>query len=164
MGQVVLLSKSLDALVIEVRGHVFDAGKAESTCAKYQLQAGWGLLALRKRIEAGEAGHVTWWEYFDTQFTGHIKSRKYAERLMSWAQKDDPEGAIEAERDRVRDAVRESRARRGQLRNGDSNADPSNDNQSSERDEYDIVQHALRLVGRMNEEQRERFNDEYRRI
>ena len=80
----------LDDLVIRIRGHVFDAGCANQTEAKYVLQAGWRLLELRKRVEAGEAGDVGWWEYFETKFAGHIKSRKYAEKLMRWAQANDP--------------------------------------------------------------------------
>lgn len=97
MGKVVTLKKPIEKLVEEIRTHVYDAGKASTVCAKHQLQAGWRLLALRERVEAGEAGQISWWDYFDTQFTGHIKSRKYAERLMKWARADDPDAAREVD-------------------------------------------------------------------
>jgi hypothetical protein len=152
MGQVLTIQKPLDALVIEIRSHVHDAGRAETTCAKHQLQAGWRLLALRERVEAGEAGDIGWWEYFDTQFTGHIKSRKYAEKLMRWAKSDDPEAAREIDQEKSRDAMQRLREER------------SGTNVSSERQpdrDYDIVSHALSLVGKMDEAQRENFHQEY---
>lgn len=152
MGEVVSIAKPLEKLVLEIRGHVHDAGRAENTCAKHQLQAGLRLIELRASVER-DGGD--WWSYYDEQFTGHIKSRKYAERLMRWAKSDDPEGAINAERERVRDAVKESRQRAandGQLRNNQAES-------SSERTEYDIVNHALRLVGEMDAPQLASFEE-----
>ncbi len=152
MGEVVALSKPIETLVLEIRAHVHDAGRAETTCAKHQLQAGWRLLALRERVEAGEAGQLSWWEYFDTQFTGHIKSRKYAEKLMKWAKSDDPEGAREAElasnRERNK-ATRQEQAGSYVLSKAD------------DRDEYDIVEHALGLVAKMDEAELGNFHQLY---
>ena len=152
MGNVVPIQKPLDALVVEIRAHVHDAGRAETTCAKHQLQAGWRLLALRERVEAGEVGETTWWDYFDTQFTGHIKSRKYAEKLMKWARSDDPEGAREADKEQQRESMRAGRERAGVH---------VNSNDASDQSEYDIIEHALRLVGKMDEAQREDFHQLY---
>jgi hypothetical protein len=151
MGQVLTIQKPLDALVIEIRSHVHDAGRAETTCAKHQLQAGWRLLALRERVEAGEAGDIGWWEYFDTQFTGHIKSRKYAEKLMRWAKSDDPEAARDV--DMQKESERQKAAR--------AVASEPIGSKSGAREDYDIVSHALSLVGKMDEAQRENFHQEY---
>jgi len=147
VAQIVSIKKPIERLVLEIRSHVHDAGRSQTTCAKHQLQAGWRLLELRKRVEAGEAGDVHWWDWYETQFTGHIKSRKYAERLMKWAQADDPEAAVGAERERVRNAVRKYR---GQLRN------------LPKSDAGDIVDHAMRLVDEMSAAERRRFDDAYR--
>ena len=74
------MGRRLDDLVVKIRGHVFDAGCAYTTQAKHQLQAGWRLLELRERIEAGEAGQVDWWEWFESKFNGHIKRPKICRR------------------------------------------------------------------------------------
>lgn len=150
MGQVVTLTKPIEKLILEIRAHVHDAGRAETTCAKHQLQAGWALLALRKRIEDGEEGQIDWWTWYDTKFTGHIKSRKYAERLMKWARADDPDGAREADLARRREL--EPRATKREL-----------DTRVSEvNEEYDIVEHALRLVAKMSPDELEQFDQTYR--
>lgn len=152
MGNVVPIQKPLSALVLEIRGHVHDAGRAETTCAKHQLQAGCRLLALRDRVEAGEAGDISWWEYFDTQFTGYIKSRKYAEKLMKWARADDPEAAREADHERVREA-KQARKEREALEFLET--------PNSRSEDYNVVEHALRLVGKMSEAERENFHQLY---
>lgn len=156
MGQVLAFKNTIDELVLEIRAQVHDAGRAETTCAKHQLQAGWRLLELRKRVEAGEAGNVTWWEWYDEKFTGHIKSRSYAEKLMRWARSDDPEGAMVAEQKRVREAVRAHSARAQSTRVSLTRK------QNQSVVEYDIVSHAMRLVDKMDADQRERFDAAYR--
>ena len=50
-------------------------------------------------LEAGEVGEVTWWDWYEENFKGYIKSRKYAEKLMKWTRSDDPEGANRASHD-----------------------------------------------------------------
>lgn len=150
-GQVVAFNKPLEKLVLEIRGHAHDAGRAETTCAKHQLQAGLRLLEARGRIEAGEAGEVDWWAWYEENFKGYIKSRSYAEKLMRWAKSDDPEGAIEAEKERVRDAVQAHREEASALRNADS----------SDQSNTDIVEKALRIVARMTADEREQFHISY---
>lgn len=152
MGEVVTIQKPLEKLVLEIRAHVHDAGRAETTCAKHQLQAGTRLLALRERVEVGEAGEISWWEYFDTQFTGHIKSRKYAEKLMKWARSDDPEGALHADNEAARERMAKVRSER-------SLQTPKT---IEVQDEYNVVEHALRLVAKMSEEERDEFYQLYR--
>lgn len=147
MGEVVAIQKPIEKLVIEIRGHVHDAGRAETTCAKHQLQAGTRLNELRARVEANGD---EWWSWYENQFTGYIKSRKYAEQLMKWARADDPEAARETDRANQREAMRESRERNG----CHVTSDPTEvDN--------DIVEKALRLVEKMTSAERERFDDVY---
>jgi hypothetical protein len=57
----------------------------------FQLQCGRIRLEMRKRVEAREAGDVTWWEWFKER--GPNISRKHAERWLGIASKDDPEAA-----------------------------------------------------------------------
>lgn len=154
MGQVIKIEKPLEKLVLEIRAHVHDAGRAETTCAKHQLQAGLRLIELRARVEQ-DGGN--WWAFFDDKFTGYIKSRSYAEKLMRWARADDPDGAIDAENSKARERMRRLRA----VDSAERSAEQSNQSLSN-RVEYDIVAHALRLVERMSEEERERFDQLYR--
>lgn len=151
MGQVIAINAPIEKLVVEIRAHVHDAGRAENTCAKHQLQAGLRLIELRAAVER-DGGD--WWAFFDEKFTGYIKNRKYAEKLMRWARSDDPEGAINAERERVREAVQESRKRAaaddGSLRNN-----------PKDQSETDLVEKALRIVARMSTDEREDFHQRY---
>lgn len=154
MGEVVQLPSQIETLVTKIRGHVFDAGKAENTCIKHRHLAGLDLIALRSLVE-GDGGD--WWRFFDEQFNGHIKSRKYAERLMRWARSDDPEAAIEAERAKVRDAVQKHRERKSK-----AGTYVSAQEEPGEREDYDIVDRALGLVAKMSDEERDRFDAAYR--
>ncbi len=149
MAKVVPILRALpiESLVVKIREHLVDAQNAQSKFDKHRLVAGQKLLELRERIEAGEVGDgVNWWEWYATQFT---RSRKDAEKLMRMARSDDPEAAYEAEQEQQK--VRNDR----KPRNGAVTA-PSN-----EDTDYDIVDHALRLVERMDPDQRERFDATY---
>ena len=70
-------------------------------------EAGRMLLQLRKRIEAGEAGETTWWHWYSANFT---RSRRDAEKCMAMASSENPEAALERERQRAREGMREYRA------------------------------------------------------
>lgn len=144
MTNVVALKEanSIDKLVAEIRGHLYDAKGAETKFNKHRLAAGQKLLALRKRIEAGEAGEVTWWEWFETADIG--RSRRDAEKLMRMAGADDPDEAHETEK-------REARERMQNVRTANVRR----------MEEYDIVEDALNLVAKMSEEERERFDATY---
>jgi len=100
----------IEKLVIEIRGHVHDAGRAETTCGKHQFRAGLKLLELRAAVESSE-GEAGWWSWYETKFTGYIKSRSYAEKLMRWAAADDPDAAAEAHRESARKTMRKIRER-----------------------------------------------------
>lgn len=62
--------------------------EAKSSC----VRAGETLLELRERIEAGEAGDVGWWDYYEKHFAF---TRRHAERLMALASQENPQQAHE---------------------------------------------------------------------
>lgn len=133
--------QSLESLVTEIRGHMYDAQGAKTKFDKHRLAAGQKLLDLRRRVEAGEAGEgINWWEWYGTQFT---RSRKDAEKLIRMASADDPEEAFEEDR---------AKRRKSQIKTMERSA-PSDD---------DIVDRALNLIEEMDAEQRERFDAAYR--
>jgi hypothetical protein len=72
-----------------------------------RIEAGRMLIELRARIEAGEVGLVGWWHWYSANFT---RSRRDAEKCMALAQAKDPSAALEHERQRAREGMREYRA------------------------------------------------------
>jgi hypothetical protein len=105
----IVQQQPIQSLVVEIRGHLCDAANAEVRFNKLRLQAGQKLLQLRKRVEAGEVGDVTWWGWFEGQGLG---SRSNAEKLLRMAAADDPEAALEHEQQRVREAVARTAAKK----------------------------------------------------
>jgi hypothetical protein len=104
------LVKPIDKLIVEIRGHMYDALSTKANYDKYRQAAGQTLLELRRRVEAGEAGEgVNWWQWFEANVE---RSRKDCEKLMKLAAADDPELTFAEERERVRIASAKSRARR----------------------------------------------------
>jgi hypothetical protein len=100
---------------VQVNAHIYDSRAAARRCDKLRLKAGQKLLEMRHRVEAGEAGDVTWWEWFG-QWSGLngtvpclLRSRKDCERLMRIAGADDPEAALEDERAKAREGMRRLR-------------------------------------------------------
>ena len=57
-------------VVVEIRGHLYDAASLEGRADSQRLQAAQKLLSLRPRIEAGEEGDVAWWDWFETSRLG----------------------------------------------------------------------------------------------
>jgi hypothetical protein len=92
-------TESIETLVIEIRGLMLNVTVAERDLNKKRLSAGQRLLELRARIEAGEAGDVSWWPWAEE----HIqRSRRDMEKVMAIAMAPDPEAAAETERERNR--------------------------------------------------------------
>jgi hypothetical protein len=79
--------------------------------AETRLASGVLLLELRKRIEAGEGGNFTWWEWYKNNLTS-VRSRRDAERLIALVSEDDPVAAAEEERKKKRTAMRALREQR----------------------------------------------------
>jgi hypothetical protein len=66
------------------------------------------LLELRTRIEAGEEGEISWWQWYGQKFA---RSRQDAQKLMDIASADDPAAAHEVAKAVNRQAVAAHRAR-----------------------------------------------------
>ena len=102
--------KPIADVVRQIKTHIHDAATSQRRADKHRLQAGQLLLQLRQRIESGEEGNgIDWWPWCEQ----HIeRSRKDCEKLMRIASAEDPEQALEDERERVRLAVADHRARK----------------------------------------------------
>jgi hypothetical protein len=113
MAQIVRLD-SIDELV-DVIEEYCRLAKVEKASAKKReetrLASGVLLLELRKRIEAGEGGNFTWWEWYKNNLTS-VRSRRDAERLIALVSEDDPVAAAEEERKKKRTAMRALREQR----------------------------------------------------
>ena len=105
---------TLEEMLVQINAHIYDANQAEARCHRFRLKAGSKLLTLRQRIEAGEAGEISWWDWFEKlkedKIPVLIRSRKDCERLMRLASADDPLAALEAEQAKDRDRKRIARS------------------------------------------------------
>ena len=108
-------AKPIETLVIEIRGAMLDINDAKLKLHTMRLVAGQKLLELRARIEAGEAGDVTWWAFYE-EHLAEFRSRKDAEKLMRMAGADDPEAALQIERAKDRNRKRIARSRGADVR------------------------------------------------
>lgn len=139
---------TLDESVRAIHGKFAEALTSEGKAYNARLAAGQMLLVLRKRIEDGEAGAgVEWWPWYESKF---VRSRRDAERVMALARDEDPDAAVEEEKAEARESMRRSRA---------TNVCRSeNDEEQPEvASQDDIVDHAFRLVLRMNADEQRRF-------
>lgn len=87
---------------------VYNGTRAGNRC---RLEAGQLLLALRKRIEDGEAGaewKEKWWSWYGWQ--GFSRPRRDASKVMKMAAADDPEAAHADEKAAARKGMRRLRA------------------------------------------------------
>ena len=98
--------ETLDDAVREINIAFGKSAEAEQKALSHRVRAGQLLNALRKRIEAGEAGEVTWWKWYVGRFA---RSRKDAEKVMALAGADDPEAAAKREREKAKDAMAKQR-------------------------------------------------------
>jgi hypothetical protein len=67
------------------------------------------LAEMRQRVEAGEAGDISWWDWFDQNVQ---RNRRDAEKLLKIASAEDPEAAAEEERRKAREGMDATRKRR----------------------------------------------------
>jgi hypothetical protein len=99
---------SLEQAVQAIHEKFEVARRAERRAYATRIVVGQMLIALRKRIEAGEAGEgVNWWKWYQDNFA---RTRRDAERVMALARADDPEAAHEAAKAETREAVQKHRA------------------------------------------------------
>src|SRR5262245_52365929 len=86
---------TIDELVTQIRGHVYDAKTLIGRANRHRVQAGQKLVEIRTRVEAGEVGEISWWDWFEQSKLGH--SRSDAEKLLRLAAADDPDQAADDE-------------------------------------------------------------------
>jgi hypothetical protein len=80
--------------------------------AKYKskrIKIGQALLEAKRRVEAGDGGALSWWDWYNRHFA---RSRQDAHRLMTLAASEDPQAAEQADREYHRKAVQEHRERK----------------------------------------------------
>ena len=93
--QPIVPHRAMKHLVLDIQKKFLSLRKAYQTLADRRIQLGLDLLEARARVEAGEEGDVTWWEWFESKFT---QSRRDAERVMQIASAENPQGAYKAGR------------------------------------------------------------------
>jgi hypothetical protein len=102
-GLIMRTTLTLDEAVREIHSEFAKVLDGDKKAYRARIAAGQLLIALRKRIEAGEAGAgVNWWEWYASKF---VRSRKDGEKVMRLAAADDPEAAAEEERAETRERV-----------------------------------------------------------
>jgi hypothetical protein len=84
---------SLDAAVLRIHQKWQRVVDTEQKARSARVECGMELLALRARIEGGEAGEISWWSYYEQKFT---RSRADAEKVMAIASAENPQAAHEA--------------------------------------------------------------------
>lgn len=99
---------SLDEAVLRIHRKWERVVDAQQKAHSARVECGMELLALRARIEAGEAGAVSWWEWYPTKFT---RSRQDAEKVMAIASAANPEQADAAAKARNAEINRAYRQR-----------------------------------------------------
>lgn len=148
---VALRSRTVDEAIKFIHVKFAEAVTAKSKSESARLIAGQELLALRRRIEAGERGYEDWQEDWWGFYAEHFKrSRRDANRVMKLAGSDDPFAAAEAEREANKKAVAKHRTGKK------SETYVSRTIPASELDE-DLVDYVYRLVDLMTDRQLTRF-------
>jgi hypothetical protein len=102
---------SLDEAVLRIHRKWERVVDAEHRTQTARIECGMELVALRARIEAGEAGAITWWSYYEQKFT---RSRADAEKVMAIASAANPQQAHEAAKARNAEINRAYRQRQQQ--------------------------------------------------
>jgi hypothetical protein len=116
---------SLDELVADVYSDLlfFDEAveKFRQKLLPRRIQCGLKLLELRRRVEAGEAGNIGWWAWYQTKFT---RSRRDAERLLEFASQEDPQAAYEIAKAKHAADTRAYRERQRQVSDSRESEEP----------------------------------------
>ena len=125
-----------------------------------RLKAASLLKDMRKRVDGGEAGDITWWKWFREN---SVRSRRDAERLLKLANSENPEAAYEEEKEKDRERKQNSKAQpEGTTENDDfrRDLDDSDENVSTENSWPDdnrenqrcIYRDALHLIDQMDDD------------
>jgi hypothetical protein len=94
------------------------AREAQVKYKSKRIRIGIALLEAKRRVEAGEGGALSWWDWYKRHFE---RSREDATRVMKMAAAENPEAAHEAEKAKARDGMRALRDRRRVINNDDVN-------------------------------------------
>jgi hypothetical protein len=78
-----------------------------------RLKAGRVLLEMRRRVEAGEDGEISWWDWYAKNLGPSQRSRKDAQKLLRIAEANDPEAAEDDARKRNAEHQAKHRAKVG---------------------------------------------------
>jgi len=161
MAEIVSLSSvSLDNAVRKIHAKFAEAIDNEKKAYRARIVVGQMLIELRGRIEAGEAGAIEWWDWYDNQF---VRSRRDAERCMKIAASEDPEAAEAEARERNREGVQKHRQQRSHSETPAEVASPNTAMHATyvsrkiEQPEQDIIEEALQIVAAMTDVQRQTF-------
>jgi hypothetical protein len=100
---------SLDDAVLRIHHKWQRVIDAQQKAQSARVECGIELLALRARIEAGEAGEISWWSFYERKFT---RSRADAEKIMAIASEANPQAAHEAAKARNAEINRAYRQRK----------------------------------------------------
>jgi hypothetical protein len=103
---------SFDESVLRIHRKWERIVEAEQKTQSARVECGIELMALRVRIEAGEAGKITWWQWYEQKFT---RSRADAEKVMAIASDANPQAAYEAAKARNAEINRAYRQRERNL-------------------------------------------------
>jgi hypothetical protein len=147
----IVQSQPIQHLLVEIRGHIYDAKGLQTRANNHTLEASKKMLWLRKRIEDGEEGNVTWWEWFENQPEDSICSRKYAEKLLKIAGAEDPE----AESERQKAANRNSKAKAKAPSPSEGRGGEDDEDNPDNSDDAEIVEVAYKKVYSLLEEMSE---------
>lgn len=127
----VISLKSLPVLLNEYHKQFTIAQESEGRAHSARIRAGQLLLEMRARVEAGEAGNVSWWEWYRDN---SVRSRKDAEKVMALARADDPEAAHEEAKAANRQEQARHRSKAAADVSGDQDESFSSD--TTDADEY----------------------------
>jgi hypothetical protein len=103
---------SLDEAVLRIHRKWERIVEAEQKTQSARIECGMRLLELRARIETGEAGKITWWQWYEQKFA---RSRADAEKVMAIASDANPQAANEAAKARNAENNRAYRQRQRNL-------------------------------------------------
>jgi hypothetical protein len=115
--------KSIEDLVVEIRTLLHDEQSLRNRFNKKRLDAGRRLLELRARVEAGEAGSISWWAFYDQNLLS-LRSRGDAEKIMAVASAENPDSAAEEAARRNREYQAKHRAKRAAYVSGAEGVKP----------------------------------------
>jgi len=153
---------SLDDAVLRVHRKWEQAFNAFTKFTAARIECGAELLALRARIEAGEAGEISWWEWYQQKFT---RSRADAEKLMAIASNMNPELAHAAAKARNAEINRAYRQRQQQpSRSREREPEPEPEILPPEPNPQEIEDRIINLFKQLHRQAQVRCATKLRRI